>query len=483
MTEKNETIEDDIGLSKMTSLGERVSYWSYFVGQSMSYTMLAAFLTSYMLLIGVDLGKIALAMVVVKIWDAVNDTLFGIIFDKVKFKSGNKSLPWLRISSALIPITTILIFIIPRGLDSSLKLVWVIVAYVLWDAAYTLSDVPIYSMATTMTANVQERNKLLSLSRIFALAAAFILSMIATVLVSEQVGMSFSLVAILTSVIIALTMLPISIKGKERVDFTRAVEDSYTIKGLFKYLNENKYLLLYYSGYIVFGIAATGSALGLFVSYYLFGSALFSVVLQLIQALPMILVTIFINMVLKKVDKFALFFYSNIVFALMSFIMYFVGYKNITLYIILLVINSIPYATIYILNLTFTPDCVEYGQYKTKVDARGMAFAIQSFAAKFTSLAQPLGLLILGFFGWKTIEAESFAHLDKLVKTGEAIQSSLALKGLWFTYTLVPAIGAVLAIVLYSFYKLNDHDVQIMARYNMGEISKEQAESLFRRKH
>ena len=34
--------------------------------------------------------------------------IFGYIFDKVKFKSGRKSIPWLRIATALIPVVTIL---------------------------------------------------------------------------------------------------------------------------------------------------------------------------------------------------------------------------------------------------------------------------------------------------------------------------------------------------------------------------------------
>ena len=32
-------------------------------------------------------------MLIVKVWDAVNDTLFGAIFDLIKFKSGKKYIP------------------------------------------------------------------------------------------------------------------------------------------------------------------------------------------------------------------------------------------------------------------------------------------------------------------------------------------------------------------------------------------------------
>lgn len=124
---------------------------------------------------------------------------------------------------------------------------------------------------------------------------------------------------------------------------------------------------------------------------------------------------------------------------------------------------------IYILNLTFTPDTVEYAQYKTGIDDRGIAFAIQSFAAKFTALAQPISLFLLGLFGWISVQADSFAELaDKGI-----MQSSAAMNGLWITYALVPALCALLALIPYAFYKLNDKDVQIMTKYNTGDLSRE----------
>ena len=80
-----------------TKLGERVSYWSYFVGQNIFYNVVTTFMATYLMMNGIDLGKIAVVTLIVKIWDAVNDPLFGIIFDKIKFKNDQKCLPWLRL--------------------------------------------------------------------------------------------------------------------------------------------------------------------------------------------------------------------------------------------------------------------------------------------------------------------------------------------------------------------------------------------------
>ena len=66
---------------------ERASYYSYFAGQNMIYTLFNVCLTTYLLFLGIDPIKSATVMLVVKVWDAVNDTLFGAIFDLIKFKS------------------------------------------------------------------------------------------------------------------------------------------------------------------------------------------------------------------------------------------------------------------------------------------------------------------------------------------------------------------------------------------------------------
>ena len=104
-----------------TKLGERVSYWTYFVGQNIFYNVVTTFMATYLMMNGIDLGKIAIVTLIVKIWDAVNDPMFGIIFDKIKFKNKQKCMPWIRISVGLVPITTVLLFIIPSGMAQTGK--------------------------------------------------------------------------------------------------------------------------------------------------------------------------------------------------------------------------------------------------------------------------------------------------------------------------------------------------------------------------
>ena len=176
---------------------ERMSYYSYFAGQNMIYTLFNVCLTTYLLFLGIDPMKSATVMLVVKVWDAVNDTLFGVIFDKIKFRSGKKYLPWIKVSTFLIPLATVLTFIIPSDSSEAFKLVWCAVAYILWDTAYTLCDVPIFGILTSMSQSIDERNTIQSYKSIATYAGVGITSTLATVLVSEKVGMNYGMISII----------------------------------------------------------------------------------------------------------------------------------------------------------------------------------------------------------------------------------------------------------------------------------------------
>jgi Na+/melibiose symporter-like transporter len=155
-------------------------------------------------------------------------------------------------------------------------------------------------------------------------------------------------------------------------------------------------------------------------------------------------------------------------------VIYFTGYDNQGLFITLTCIRTIPMSVLNILVFMFTPDCAEYGQYKSGISAKGITFAIQTFSVKITgAISSSLALFLLGLFGWISVEAESFEQLAAM----NIQQSAAALDGLWTVYALVPVIGMILSAFFYLGYKLNDRDVQIMARCNSGLITREEAQA------
>ena len=462
----------------MTTKKERFSYWSFFIGQNIYYNITAAFISTYLAMQGVNLAKVAVVLLIVKIWDAVNDPLFGFIFDKVKFKNGQKSLPWLRFSTALIPVVTIILFAIPSGLSETGKLIWFGLAYVAWDTIYTLTDVPAYAMLNTMTDNLQERNTLLSVNRVFSGVGVVLYGVVLPLLISESVGMSATWAIAILSIFSALTMAPLSINCKERNYKPEEEDENITPRQLLRYLGKNKYLLRYYAGYMATDALKTSGAVLLFVSFYLFGNSLYSIVLNLLNMVPGVFAAMLMPTILKRFDKFKTLFWCNIVNIVLGFVIYFLGYQNQTTFLILTCIRTVPMSVVGILAFMFTPDCAEYGQYVSGISAKGITFAIQTFSVKITAaISSSLALFLLGCFHWISVEADSFEALAAM----NIQQSAAALNGLWIVYALVPVIGMVISTFFYLGYHLNDKDVQIMAKCNSGQIGREEAKKLLSR--
>ena len=464
----------------MTTAGERLSYWTYFIGQNVYYNITAAFISTYLAMQGISLGKVAIVLLIVKVWDAVNDPIFGYIFDKVRFKSGQKSLPWLRIAVLLIPVVTIILFSIPSGMSEGAKLIWFGVAYLLWDTVYTLTDVPAYAMLNTMTANLQERNLLLSVNRVFSGGGVVIYGVVLPLLISENVGMSASWAVAILAIFSALTMVPLCVKCKERNYKPEEEDENFSPRQMLRYLGKNKYLLTYYGGYMATDALKTSAAVTLFVAFYLFGNSTFSIVLNALSMVPGVFAAMAMPALLKRFDKFKTLFVCNLVNIALGLVIYFLGYENKALFLVLTCIRTIPMSIVGILAFMFTPDCAEYGQYKSGISAKGITFAIQTFSVKITgAVSSSLALALLGLFHWVTVEAESFAQLEAM----GVQQSAAGLHGLWVVYALVPVIGMMISTVFYLFYKLNDKDVQIMAKCNSGQITREEAEKLLSRKY
>lgn len=454
--------------------GEKFGYYFYFTGQNVIYSLVAYYLTTFLLFQGVNPALSGTVLLAVKIWDAVNDAIFGAIFDKAKFKSGRKFLPWLRMSVAIIPISTILLFCLPAGLDQTGKLVWLAVFYILWDTAYTLCDAPLYGIITVMTGNLGERDKMLSVKGIFASAGGGLASLLTMVLLSEAVGSNYTVIAIIVGIIAFATMLPLCIVGKERVS-NLPPDKPFTIRRMLKYLFSNKYLLIYYTAFLFSSGCSVASSLQLFTSFYVFGNSLFATVVMVISTVPSLIFALLVPALIKKINKITLYKLCMLAQVVISLLIYFTAYKNFTAYIVLSIFNCMPAAINAILLFMFTPDCAEYGRFKTGIEAKGITFSLQTFMAKLTgAISGSLALFLLPFFGWISIEAQNFEELAKLAEQG-ITQSEQAVGGLWFIYILIPLIGNAIAFVLLQFYKLKDRDVQLMADANMGRISREEA--------
>lgn len=447
-----------------TSGGERISYGLYAFGAILSYYMIMSYLQLYMTDIGISAVAVGMIFMFAKVWDAVNDPIFGVLVDKVNPRGGKYKF-WLRIASVAIPLTTILLFIIPAQASVQVKIIWSAVAYMLWDTAYTMYDVPMNAIVTAMTEDLAERNKLYSISAFFvylgALAVAIFVPMI-------YPSLGWGMTAVLLGALCLVNMLFLNFKCKER--YVGKAEEESSIKDIFLSLLHNKYLLIFTLASIVGSVTNFANTLNGYVAIYCLGSESYITLLSLASAVPVLFVTLFVPKLLEKVDKFAAYVVTRIITIAIDLAICLLGYGNVALLLVLIVVKNIFAGVWGVTAVMFIADCVEYGQYKTGERNQGIAFATKAFTNKIvvavTGAIAMFGLAAYGF-----------------VEGAGAVQTQETVNGIWTLYSAFPIIGSVLSVViLIAFYRLRDKDVRLMIRANNGEISREEAEKGFSRR-
>lgn len=438
-----------------TGKRERNSYALYFLGQNLFYSLVASFIQLFFTDNGVAATSVGIIFVIARIWDAVNDPMFGVIVDKSHFKTG-KFLPWLKLSNILILVTTLLLFALPTGLSPWAKTAWAGIFYICWGMSYTVSDVPAYAFSTAMTNNIQERTTILSKGRV-ASNIGVLAVMVGVPLIYPQIG--WFATAAIYAVIAILFMIPITKNGKERCT---KKEKALTVKQILKYLVSNKYLLIFYSATILLNLTSTTSIMVTYFAGNCLGNIGLATPLLLCAMVGPLLLAIFLPRLTKKMDKFYIYISSVVLTILSSLTLFLVGYENFPLLLLLAFAKGLGLCGNMVMSFLFCADCVEYGTFKTGTRAEGITFSVQTFSSKLLgAISGSIAMFLLAAFGF--------------MEGNNVIQPQSAIDGIWFLFSLFPAIGGILCLPVLFFYRLRDKDVQIMSKVNNKELTMEEA--------
>jgi probable glucitol transport protein GutA len=433
-------------------------------GQALFNQFISNFLQIFLTDAGVTALAVGAIFLFTRVFDAANDPVFGGIIDRAHFKGG-KFLPWLRAANILIPVFILLIFFMPRSMSGGAKAAWAAAAYVCYSIAYTICDVPIFSMVSAITDSVYERIQIQSTNSLFSTITTMLV-IIAVPLIYPAIGWVPAALAI--SIFAAALMIPMWHTAKER--FVNKDTEAVTLKNMFHYIKSNKYLLLYFTGLLILMATNTTQAAGMYFAVNNLGNPGMMSVLSVCLIIPMLLFVIVLPHLAKRFDKFKIFLfcvYGQIVISLIGF---FAGYENMVVFIALMILRGVFWGGNGMMMLMFTADFIEYGEFKTGKRLQATVYSIQTFVCKlFTALAGAICMFALAAAGF--------------VEGVGAVQNEAVLKVIWMLVSLLPAAGAALSLPFFLSYKLCDKDVQLMAKANTGEINRELAEQQFSRKY
>ena len=452
--------------SFQTSQKERVAYCLFFLGQNILWGY-AGYVETFLTDIGITAATAAAILLLPKLWDAVNDVLFGYLVDRHVFKNGQRFLPWVRIGTTAIGITTVVLFAIPQSLPQAVKVVWFLLAYILFDVCYTVLDAPAFALTTVMTSDVEERTSIIAGGKLWAMVGGVVATLLVPLL--RPVLGWFAACAVFVAVSIVL-MVPLLLTAEERHGASPDAANP-TFRDMLHYLKSNKYLIVTLISLLLLGLASLEQKMAIYMGRICLGQENMATLVAGGASVSVILVSAVVPALSRRWDKFHV-LCAGLAFAIvMDVAAYYVGYDNLVMAILMTTLKCSGLGFWSVVIYMLVADTVEYGTYKTGTRAAGISFSLQTFVAKLKNgLIGSVVLLSLSSVGFVSGE--------------NAVQPEGVADGVWALFCLFPAAGFGIALVLLLlFYKLRTRDVQVMARYNNGEISREEANALLAEKY
>lgn len=436
------------------------AYASFSLGKEILWGMIGL-LATYITDTGISAAMAAIVLLVPKVWDAINDTIFGVIVDRIKLKSGQKYLPWMRIGTPIVCASLIGLFAVPMGMSDMGKALWIVIAYMIFDSGYTMLDIPMFALPSALSSSVTERGGILANGRFFAMLGGLFAGILIPI-VRPQVGWTVS--AVILAVVAILAMSPLLVKAKERVNNTVVKSEGISGRDMWNYLKRNSQLYVVVIMMFTVGMTGIDAVLSLQAARICWGNESMAVVLMMVSMIPALFLGKAVPAITKKFDKVYVFVAGCIVSAVMGVLMCLVGTRSLPVYLVLSVFKACGMISYQIIAYMFVSDTGEYAAYRTGTNASGISLALLAFCNKLRgALVTSFALALLSMIGFVSGEG--------------AVQPAGVADKLWRLNTLVPAIGfAVAAVLMLTVYKLRDKDVQVMSDYNNGKISKAEAE-------
>lgn len=444
----------------VTSKKERFAYCLFFLGQNILWGY-AGYIETFLTDIGIAAGAAALLLLVPKLWDAVNDMIFGYIIDRTTFKNGQKFIPWVRIGVSAIGITTVALFAIPDSATIGVKIAWFLIAYILFDISYTILDAPAFAVTTVMTSSVQERTSIIAGGNLWGMVGGVVAALVVPTL---RPILGWSLGCVVFVAVSVVMMIPMLFNVKERHCETAIAETNPNFKEIINYLKHNKYLFVTLIAMLILGISSLEQKMAIYMGRICLGQENMATLVGAGVSIAVITVAIVVPKLSKKYDKFHILCAGLAFTVVMNIVAYFVGYDNFVLALVMTMLKCTGLGFWSVVIYMLIADTVEYGTYKTGTRAAGISFSLQTFTAKLKN----------GLIG--TVILSSLA-LVGFIEGENVVQPAGVADGVWALFCLLPATGfAIALIILMTFYKLRTKDVQVMSQYNNGQITREEAE-------
>jgi glycoside/pentoside/hexuronide:cation symporter, GPH family len=327
-----------------------------------------------------------------RLWDAVNDPLFGLISDRLRTRWGRRRV-LLLFGAVPLGVFFMLMWIVP-ALSQFWLAVYYAMTFILFDTAFTIVHVGYNSLTPELTSDYDERSSLNGFRMVFSISGTLGAIILATLLgwtITDArtlyliLGVGLGIVSIIPPLVVfSITRekpadeLPLPLPFGEALKQTLSNQPFRMVMGL--------YLLSWTTASII------AAVLLYFANYYLRIPDQANYFVLVAQGSAILFIPVIVK-ISQRLDKRRAFMIGSITWVFVLLGISAIRADQVGLAYVLAALAGFGIATAYVVPWSMVPDVVEYDEIRTGQRREGSYYAFASF---FQKLATGLALWGMG---------------------------------------------------------------------------------------
>ncbi|MBE6593354.1 MAG: MFS transporter [Ruminococcaceae bacterium] len=390
----------DVNGHRKFGIRDSIAYAAGDLGCNMSFALKGTMALFWTQVMGMS-AWYSLLLIIVQVWDAINDPLIGSIIDADKHKyKRNKFLQYIMIGSIGLIVGGACCFLPFPAAPVWAKFIIFIAGYVVWDAFYTIANVPYGSLLSIISNDPADRASLSAWRSVGSMVGNMLPMVILPFLIyneDESLNGTMVFVAALVMGVLGFICFQFMIKNTEiRVDTETKVNEEQPKFNVFKALGnfvKNRPAVGATVAAMGMFIGMQGAATAVSVTFQIyFKNTEISGIVQLFAMIPILLFTPLARKMVTKYGKKEL----SVVGAICSIIgglgLFIITPDNTALDLIIYIVCQLVYSLglgIYsTVSWAMMGDAIDYNEWKTGKREEGVVYSLHSF---FRKLAQGVG--------------------------------------------------------------------------------------------
>ncbi len=419
--------------------------------------------------------SVMIMTIVARIWDAINDPIWGRLIDGSRVYPDGRYRHWLRIFALPVAVATVLMFLNVKGFEMSWRIVWIYVTYILFGMLYTCINIPYGSMAQVITSSDKERSSLSVFRSIGSTFGAMPAMLLASFCYVKAVGedgnvlldesgkamkvMSPTITLIGVAVIAALSVLFYFLCyrwSKERVASQPAKREKGQAKKVIKTLLKSRpFMAVSIASMLFLAAQMFGQGYNTYLFDKFFNQQGLTMLPTVFQYLPVAVIMFFATKMGNKFGRREVCSYGVLAAAAFYFVLFVLALfkiANVWLYLAANFVAGVGTAFIFLLIWALANDAIDYNKVTYQLNDDATSYAFYSFMRKLgqtvATILINVPLLIIGYEGSK-LKTESLHDPE-----------------LWTMYNysvMIPAVLFLLVFIILRFvYPLSKKRIEAL---------------------